>query len=375
MKRLIISDIHLSEVYGEYFRCILFPFLRHIKEYKEYDIVTFLGDVFDSSTINNETSKLFKELLSIYDDIEVVILNGNHDKINENISIFDILLLPPNVTIIKDVTYRGNNIYIPHINKSVNQHAIFGNINTYIKENGLKEVYLFSHNDFGEMYKFKNNFFNITDTFNNVAATSYFINGHNHVPFFKATNNLYIFNLGCTLNTSFSDSAPNNYFAIIDDEAETLDDKFNIFTNNHSVQYYTFHVWKESHIYEQCKHISKDNYTFIKFKIHDPSIVIDNNFKNSLQSTYNIIDIIIDYEIDELVKLTNNSEDSTSLTDLCEKLNINPEDLMIAGQTATDEKMEILFSLLHLMFENRLTSTSDIETVVKTIKKYMLSNG
>lgn len=373
-RSLVIGDVHLNEVYSEYFRCILFPFLAHVHQTKEYDNVKFVGDVFDASSINNATSRLFKELLSIYGDMEIVIVNGNHDKINTNESIFDILLLPDNVKFYKNVSYVGNTIYIPHIDKSVDQHNTFQDINAYIRTNNLQEVYIYSHNDFNEIYKFKNNFFNISSTFENIKSPVYLINGHNHVPFFKKTDSLYIFNIGCAINTNFKDSSLDNYFLIVDEDESDMIDKFEIFTNKYAIHYHTFHIWKESHIYEQCAHINKTNYSYVKFKIYDPTISIDNNLKKSLQNDYNIVDIIIDYELDTLTKLNySNSEDSTSLTDLCTKLNINVDDLIIVGKQEDSEKREILFSLLNIMFESRETSPNDIDKVIETIKKYILT--
>jgi len=376
MSDLVVGDVHLNEVYSEFFRCILFPFLQQVSSSKSYDRVIFIGDIFDSSTINNDTSKLFKDLLSIYENKEIVILNGNHDKINNNDSIYDILMLPDNVTVYKNVQYEGNHIYIPHIGKSVSQHSVFSEINEYIRSNNLKEVYLYSHNDFSDIYKFKNNFFNVASSFENINVPIYLINGHNHVPVFKKSNNLYIFNTGCSLNTNFNDTGLYNYFLIIDENVDDIHDKFDLFINKNSIHYHTFHIWKDSHIYESCNKIQKENYTFLKFKIHDPSIVLDANFKNKLQEDYKIIDILVDYEIDDLLDINKYSkEDSTSLTELCEKLNITVEEFALNKNDDYTEKVEILFSLLNLMFESRETSPNDINRVITTVKKYMLQNG
>lgn len=372
-RRLIIGDVHLSEVYSDYFHCILFPFLEHVHQHKTYDSVLFVGDIFDSSIINNSTSKLFKELLNIYDGFPISILNGNHEKITRNESIFDIIILPDNVKFYKDITYDKNIIYLPHIDKNLEHHTIFRDINSYIKQNNIKNSIIYSHNDFNEIYKFKNNFFNVSESFQNIKNDIFLINGHNHVPVYKRKGSFYIFNIGCAINTNFNDSSLNNYFLIVDEEEEDFNRKFDIFENKYAIHYHTFHIWNENHVYENCKNINKDNLSFVKFKIHDPTVVIDNTFKNMLIEKYNIIDISLDYELDTIIKLANTTtEDSTSLTELCEKLNIRVEDLNITSSEEDLEKQEILFSLLNIMFESRSTSSNDIDKVIDTLKKYIV---
>jgi len=372
-KRLVIGDLHINEVYSEYFRCILFPFLNHVHQNKKYDSVMFVGDVFESSIINNATSRLFKELLSIYNNFPISIINGNHDKITNKESIFDIIILPDNVKFYKDITYEKNVIYLPHIDKNLDHHNIFKNINSYIKTNNIKDTIIYSHNDFNEIYKFKNNFFNVSESFQNIKNSIFLINGHNHVPVYKKKGLFYIFNMGCAINTNFNDSSLNNYFMIVDEEESDFNKKFDLFENKYAIHYHTFHIWNENHIYENCKNINKNNISFVKFKIHDPSVIIDNNFKNILLEKFNIKDIKLDYELDTILKLNyTKTEDSTSLSDLCEKLNIKIEDLNINDTEESLEKQEILFSLLNIMFESRSTSSNDIDKVIETLKKYIL---
>ena len=160
---------------------------------------------------------------------------------------------------------------------------------------------------------------------------------------------------------------------IVDDQAVDIIDKFDLFVNNYSVQYHTFYIYKESHIYEQCNHLNKTNFSFIKFVIHDPVIIIDANFKNALQSQYNVVDILVEYDIEPILDRSDNPlTDSTSLSELCEKLNIKTDDLYIDNSTHTTEKLQILFSLLNLMFEKRETTPTNVDKVIETIKKYML---
>ena len=103
MKKLIIGDVHLNEVCAEYYRRILFPFLEYVRLEKEFDEVILIGDVMHSPTINNTISKLFKELLNIFSEYKITILNGNHEKISKTETIYDILILPDNVSIYKEI--------------------------------------------------------------------------------------------------------------------------------------------------------------------------------------------------------------------------------------------------------------------------------
>jgi hypothetical protein len=281
-------------------------------------------------------------------------------------------MLPSNVTVYKEVTYHNNHIYVPHINKSLNQHEIFADIQQYIKSNNFDDVFIYSHNDFAEVYKFRNNFFNVTNSFENITNRIFLTNGHNHVPFFKKNDNIYIFNIGCAINTSFSDSGLYNYFMIVDDQEDDIENIFDVFKNNFSVQYHTFHIHKESHIYELCNNLNKENYSFVNFIIHDPTVVIDSNFKNTLQTQFNVVDVFIEYDLKPILNKSDASVDSTSLTDLCEKLNIKTTDFMDDKSTHQSEKMVILFSLLNVMFEKRSTSSTDIDKVISVIKKHML---
>jgi DNA repair exonuclease SbcCD nuclease subunit len=372
-RTLVIGDIHLNEVHSEFFLSVLFPFIEKIiYKYKPNKII-ILGDIFDAPNINNSTAGLFKNLLSLFVDIEVVIINGNHDKIDKTKSVFDILMLPDNITFYKDINFNHSSIFIPHIDKRDDHSIIFNQIKQYIIDNNYEEVFLFSHNDFNEIYKFRNNFFNIQDVFGDIKINTYLINGHNHVSFFKNFDNLYIFNLGCSLNTDFRDTVDYNKFLIIDHDKNSFKDKFIIIENKYSVQYKTFHIWKEDHLYSHCSTINKDNYTFVKFIIHDPSIKIDNNLREHLQKEYNILDIIIDYSIEEIIKINTTATDNTSLSDLCDKLNISIDEFIIDNTSKETEKFEILLSLLNIMFENRNTSSIDIENVTNTVKKYLLN--
>jgi DNA repair exonuclease SbcCD nuclease subunit len=372
-KTLVIGDIHLNEVHLDFFLSVLFPFITNVIQKYNPEQIIFLGDIFDAPNINNATASLFKKLLSLLGDTKIIIINGNHDKIDRVKSVFDVLILPTNVTFYKDVCFVDNYIFIPHIDKRDDHLKIFNNIKEYITNNKYEEIFLFSHNDFNEIYKFKNNFFNITNLFHDINIKTYLINGHNHVSFFKKVDKLFIFNLGCSINTNFGDTVDHNKFLIINNTETNFKDKFLIIENKYSVQYKTLHIWKEDQLYGSCANINKDNYTFVKFIIHDPSIKIDNNLKDHLQKKYNILDIIIDYSINEIIKIDTNLTDSTSLSDLCNKLNISIDEFITNDTDKVNEKLEILLSLLNIMFENRNTSPLDIENVTSTVKKYLLN--
>jgi predicted phosphodiesterase len=367
-KKIIIGDVHLNKNKVSYFYSLLFPFIKQLNRKYIYDSVVFLGDIFTSSSIDNDTLKLFKDLITLFDnDIKIKILVGNHDMITNTNNIYDLLLLKDNIIIYDELCFQKNEIYIPYIIKDIEYSLIFNNIKEYIEENtNYENYYIYSHNDFSEIYKFRSNFFNIIPIFEKTNKNIYLINGHNHVPIFKKKNKFNILNLGCAINQNYNDSCDDNYFLYIENNY------IKFLKNKYSIHYYTFHIWKDRDIYLNMNKLNKKNLSYIKFVIHNPEVVLDNNFKKELYEHYSIGDIQIEYELSSLLNLVKNNNDildsTISLDSICEKFDIHINEFI----KNNNEKIEILLSLLNSMFENRNTSTLNVTNVIKTVKKYLL---
>ena len=273
---------------------------------------------------------------------------------NDNISIYD------------DVYYQDNNIFVPYIIKKNKYDEIFNNIKNYLTESKYDDIFIYSHNDFAEVYKFKNNFFNISDTFEGINKNIYLINGHNHVPYFNKYDNLIILNLGCAINTNYNDTALYNNFLIIDNN------DLKIIQNKYSIQYYTFNIYTKEDIDKYCDTLTKENISYIKFIIHSSSIVISDEYKEYLNNNYLIEEIHIEYELNSLMNLAvqcDNDIDNVSLDDICKELNLDVKEFI----NISNEKLEILLVLLKLMFNDRETSKNDSDKVLEVIKKYVTS--
>ena len=367
MGKLVIGDVHLNKNNVIFFSKLLFPFLKQLNRSYDIDSVVFLGDIFTTSTVDNESLKLFKELMLIYKNIEDInIIVGNHDLVTKVEDIYGLLLLSDNIKIYNELTFDGNNIYIPYIINSIDYSLIFNNVKNYINTTSYQNYYIYSHNDFSEIYKFKSTFFNIIPVFENTNKNVYLINGHNHVPFFKTINNFNILNIGSAINSNYNDSFDNNNFLLI----EKNDIK--LLQNKYSIKYYTFHVWKDSDIYYNLTKLNSSNYSYVKFIIHDPSVIIDNNFKEEMYKDYSIGEIQIEYELNSLLKLVKNDnviDSKISLDEICKKFDITLNEFV---DNDNSEKMEVLMTLLMIMFENRDTSAIDVENVISTVKKYLI---
>jgi predicted phosphodiesterase len=367
MSKLVIGDVHLNKNAVGVFSKVLYPFLKQLNLSYEIDSVVFLGDIFTSSKIDNDSLKLFKELMLIYKDVnDIKILVGNHDLITKSENIYELLLLRDNIKIYNELTFENNNIYIPYIFNSIDYSMLFSSVKDYINKTTYKNYYLYSHNDFSEIYKFRSAFFNITPFFKNVGRVINLINGHNHVPFFKNVKKFNILNIGSAVNLNYNDSYDNNNFLLI------KNDEIKILQNKYSIKYHTFHVWKDADIYHNLTKLNVDNYYYVKFIIHDPSVVIDSNFKEELYNSYSIGDVQIEYELNSLLKLAKKHDitDSTlSIDNICDKFNISLDEFI---DTDNSEKMEVLITLLMIMFENRNTSPIDVDTVINSVKRYLI---
>lgn len=366
-KTLVIGDVHLNELYKLYITNVLFKYLELLTVTYTFDRVIFLGDIVDAPNINNDVSKLIKYLFNIFSDKDIIILVGNHDKITKIESIFDVIILPDNVTIMSKLSFKDNEIFLPHYYKTVDIAIMCDSIIQYINDNNYTEYYIYSHNDFSDIYKFKNNFINITDTLNILNSKIYLINGHNHVGVFKKSNNLHILNIGCAINLTFNDTNLYNNFLIIDGN------ELNILQNKYSIQYFTFHINSSDHIYTQLSTINKENLKFIKFTIHNPVVEIDENLRIEIIQKYKCLDLIIDYDID--IGYNNVDHDSANIESnvitILNKLNINIDEFKTVTTDTDIEKIEVLFSLLNIMFESRNTKDIDKQNVINIIKKYI----
>jgi len=366
-KTLVIGDIHLNELYKLYITNVLFKYLELVVNTYTFDRVIFLGDIVDAPNMNNDVLKMIKYLLMIFRDKEIIILVGNHDKITKTESVFDVIILPTNVTIISKLSFKNNEIFLPHHYKITDITVMCDSVIKYINDTDYKKYYIYSHNDFSDIYKFKNTFVNITDTFGILNSEIYLINGHNHVEVFKKSNTFHILNIGCAINTTFNDTNLYNNFLIIGDN------KTKLLKNKYSIQYFTFHVNSSDHIYTHLSTINRENLKFIKFTIHNPIVEIDENLRVEIVNNYNCIDLVIDYDID----IGYNDVDCDSeiiesnVKTILDKLNINMDEFKTVTNDTDIEKIEVLFSLLNIMFEGRNTKDIDKQRVINIIKKYI----
>lgn len=378
LKTLVISDCHLNDNFL-IFTKVLFPLLKQIITNYKVNKIVFLGDIFDSSNLTNIVLFLFKKLVKIFDGYELEIIVGNHDQIDKKNSAYDLLLLSDNIKIIHNLKFDKNYIYVPYIHDKTTIGSTFAEINNYIKKSDYKEFFIYSHNDFSSLYKFRNTFFDLEGAFVNLSKPVYFINGHNHVPVFRNRDPLYIINLGCVINLTFKDSGLFNNFLIIDDNAINLDSKLKVLQNSKSIQYYTFNISSEDEIYNKLNDLDNDNIKYVTFKVIAPNIVIDNELKIKLQEKFNIINIHINYEL----KLDEFSSDGidikpkesiTTLENILTKYNITMDEFLENNTEDSYEKVEILYTLLDLMFKDVNLPEEDSQKIIETVNKYYLKH-
>ncbi len=376
MKTLVISDCHLNDDFL-IFQKILFPILQQIIDKYKIDKIIFLGDIFDSSSLTNTVLFLFKKLITMFVDYDIEIIVGNHDLIDKRTSAFDILLLGDNIKIVNRLTFRGQYIYIPYINNKEDFVSTFAEINDHMKNSEHTEFFIYSHNDFSSLYKFRNTFFNLEGAFADINKPLYFINGHNHVPFFRDRHPLYIANLGCVINLNFKDSGEFNNFLIVDDEADNINDKLKIIQNGYSIQYYTFKIKSEQEIYDHLNTLNTDNVKYVTFKAIAPNINIDNELRLKLQKKFNIININM---VQELSMTTfdpknidvENPDDISDIHSILDKYGITISEFLEHNSIEAFEKTEILYTLLEIMFEDIGLEQDDRDKIVKTVNKHYL---
>lgn len=379
MKTLVVSDVHLSDNFNIFLK-FLFPFIDQILEQeKDLDKIIFLGDVFDSSTLSNVVLLLFKTLFNKIKKkgVEIEIVVGNHDLIDKKTSAFDILMLD-NIKIINNVSFQSNYIYLPYIFNKKDFINIFDEIKKYIKNNNYSEYYIFSHNDFSTLYQFRNNFFDVESVMEHINVPVYLINGHNHVPVFKKNNLFYILNLGCAVNLNFKDKGEYNNFLILDDSKIDVDDRIRILQNKDSVQYYTFNIKTDSDVKNCLSTINHDNLKYVNFKILSPNITISDQLKSQLCDTYNIVSIQLEYDLGlssfdhTETENTDVNNTTSNIYSILNDLGIELTEFIEHNSMDDVEKIEVLYSLLDLMFEDLDIDENNREEIIRTINKHYL---
>jgi DNA repair exonuclease SbcCD nuclease subunit len=379
MIKLVIGDIHISDNFSV-FKKVLFPFLKQLIAQYDFVKVVILGDVFDSSSLSNTTLALFKQLMLILKGFEVEIIEGNHDKIDAKVSAFDLLIHSDKIKIIKDLSFSENEIYLPYVHRKLDLANRIENIKKYIANNDYDYFVVYSHNDFNELYKFANSFISIIDMLQDVNKTVYFVNGHNHVPFFRDRGNLKILNIGNSINLNFRDAGVFNNFLIADLSKTVQDDIFKVIQNKYSIQYYTFLIAKEDDIEKKLSTLDSDNIKYVNLKILSPNIVIDSNYRDELESRYNISDISVEYDI-RISSYDDKSEDvsevieSLEIEEIFKKLNINIDEFLENNKIDDVEKIEILYFLLERFFEDKIISEENQTAINATVNKYYIMNG
>lgn len=377
MKTLVISDCHLDDNYLIFLKMLL-PFIKQITNTYHIDKIVFLGDIFDKCNLTNNTLFLFKKLILLLKNYPIEILVGNHEKIDNKVNVYDLLLLRDNVKIFNDIVFVGNYIYLPYIFNKMEYVSIFEKINLYIDKNDYDKFFIYSHNDFSTLYKFKNKFFDVESAFLNLKKPVYLINGHNHVPIFKNRDPFYILNIGCAINLNYKDTGLFNNFLLIDDEQNDYDYIFKILQNKNSLQYYTLKISIESDILKKIKEINSDNYKYITLKITSPNIVLSNEYKLKLQKEYNIINFNIVYDLeltDQIIEASSTEDRYEQVNDLhtiLDTLNINISEFLEKNSIMEYEKIEILYTLLNFMFNDVKLDTNNQNEILQTIKKYYL---
>lgn len=376
MKKLVIGDIHIEDNFIVFLK-VLFPFLEQIIAQYDFDEVIILGDVFDVSNISNTTMILFKKLMTLLENYKVDIIIGNHDRIDARTNIFDLLIYKDNVNVISKLTFKDNEIYLPHVVKIDDLSNSISRIKTYISENNFESYFIYSHNDFNETYKFTNKFVSFNDCFCDVNQTVYLINGHNHVPVFKKNNNLKILNIGNAINLDFRDTGEHNTFLLIDfDKQSNIDDLFTVIQNQNSIQYFTFVISSIEDIEHKLSVLNKKNIKYVSLKITAPNVILTNELKDELELKYNIKDIKIEYDVNvrdyDKTSIDNVNIQSIDIDDIFKKININIDEFLENNSVDDIEKMEILYILLESLFTDNPTSEENKEEVYSTINKYFV---
>lgn len=116
MLRLIISDLHLTDDPKDAYRWEIEQWIHQQIEELPITHLYILGDLTDrkdshSSVLVNRITTLIKNLTK---EVEVYLLKGNHDYIDENTPFFGFLDYLDNVTYISNATETETELFIPH---------------------------------------------------------------------------------------------------------------------------------------------------------------------------------------------------------------------------------------------------------------------
>ncbi len=121
MRRLVTSDLHLTDRPMDAYRFNLFGFLRDLMRKHDVRAVSILGDLTDAKNHHSAalTNRVTDELALLAKDAEVDVLRGNHDCDDPNNPFFRFLRLIPRVSfIVNPESYTTDNgervLLLPH---------------------------------------------------------------------------------------------------------------------------------------------------------------------------------------------------------------------------------------------------------------------
>jgi hypothetical protein len=105
-KVLLTSDLHFTDRPADAYRFEVFDWIKELCIKELVDIVCILGDLTDMKDRHSAklVNRIVEELKKLSDKVDVVLLKGNHDYIDENLPFFYFLRSQGRITYVSDIT-------------------------------------------------------------------------------------------------------------------------------------------------------------------------------------------------------------------------------------------------------------------------------
>lgn len=123
MKRLIISDLHLTDKPLDVYRWGIFKWLKKVILENKVDRLYILGDLTHRKNHHSSflVNRIVHELFDISKHIEIIILKGNHDYVDEDEPFYHFLSVYPNIHFYKDIYFQDKELFLPHTNRDLDK--------------------------------------------------------------------------------------------------------------------------------------------------------------------------------------------------------------------------------------------------------------
>lgn len=145
MNNLLLADLHLTDNPIDEYRWDIFDWVKEV--HKKYPIYTLyiLGDLTDKKDNHSAmfVNRLTDNICSLSEEMDVVILKGNHDAINLNNPFFKFFNEFPTVTFISSPCVLDSGLFIPYTKDFKSVEDVIG---MFANEINHEEVrYIFTH--------------------------------------------------------------------------------------------------------------------------------------------------------------------------------------------------------------------------------------